>query len=82
MPREDWPPEGDSLKRAGARYYTSTEACSCPDWTWRGSRPGKHHGRPCKHITALRRAVSLLAQNSVKWSEREATGQHSENNLI
>ena len=54
-----------------SQYFTSTVSCSCPDWTWRGSRPGKHHGRPCKHMTALRRAVSLIAENSAKWATAE-----------
>ena len=66
-----WPPEGDSLAKPGARYFTTPEACSCPDWKWRGSKPGKYHGRPCKHMTALRRAVSLIAANNAKWATAE-----------
>ena len=51
----DWPPQGVSLTKPGARYYTSTKTCSCLDWNYRRKRTG----RPCKHQKSLRRAVSL-----------------------
>lgn len=47
-----------------ARYYTTTEACSCPDWRWRPQ------ARPCKHVVALCAAEALLAANRAKWDER------------
>ena len=71
MPREDGPPEGNSLTKPPARYYTSVSACSCGDWTWRGSRPGKYKGRPCKHMVSLQRAVAVIAENAVMWATAE-----------
>ena len=69
--RDDWLPLGDSLTRPGARYYTSTEACSCKDWEYRGSRPGKYHNKPCKHMASLRQALQLLGRNAAKWATAE-----------
>ena len=63
----DWPPLGDSLTRPGARYYTSTEGCSCPDYVYRRMRTGQE----CKHQKALRQALELLAANAVKWATSE-----------
>ena len=45
-----------------ARYFTTVDACSCPDWRFRGRY------RPCKHVKALREAEALLAANAVKWA--------------
>ena len=45
-----------------ARYFTSSEACSCPDWAYRGRY------RPCKHIKALREALAVLDANTAKWA--------------
>ena len=36
------------------RHYTTMDACSCPDWQYRGRE------RPCKHVKALRAAVDLI----------------------
>ncbi len=54
---------------APSQYFTSTVACSCPDYVYRRMRLGL----PCKHIRRLREAEALLAANRVKWSEREET---------
>ena len=67
MPREDWPPLGDSLTKPPSRYYTRESACSCPGWYWR---------RRCRHVDELQAALALLAANRAKWVERD-----SENNL-
>ncbi len=31
-------------------YVVATTTCTCPDWTYRGSKTGQ----PCKHSVALR----------------------------
>lgn len=41
------------------RYYTTTLACSCPDFFFRGRQ------RPCKHVVALRDAHALI--NAQEW---------------
>ena len=55
MDRTDWPP-------IPAKYFTSLDGCSCPDWRYRG------HIRPCKHVSALRDAVAVLEANAAKWA--------------
>ncbi len=40
--------EAGMVAQQAAKYFTSTEACSCPDWLYRG------HIRPCKHVRELR----------------------------
>ena len=45
-----------------ARYFTTTEACSCLSWRWRRPEGG------CKHMLALRRALALLEAHKAKWS--------------
>ena len=47
-----------------ARYFTTTEACSCPDWRWRRPEAG------CKHMLALRRAMAVVEANKAKWAAR------------
>ena len=42
-------------------YYTTTEACSCPDFRYRGRL------RPCKHIRRLRDAHALIEATNRKW---------------
>ena len=44
-----------------ARYYTTPDACSCPDWRWRRRAGG------CKHMRALVAALELIAANDRKW---------------
>ena len=65
----NWPPFGDTLTKPPSRYFTSTVACSCPDYVYRRMRLGL----PCKHIRRLQEALALLSSNRAKWSEREAT---------
>ena len=57
-----------------AKYFTSTESCSCPDWRFRGRQ------RPCKHILRLREALDVLDANRRKWASIGVYNcQHSEN---
>ena len=50
-----------------AKYFTSTEACSCPQWRFRP------WARPCKHQKALRQAIELVDANRRKWATRPLT---------
>ena len=54
-----------------SKHFTTINpsCCSCRDWEYRGSRTG----RPCKHIRRLQEALALLASNTARWAEREAT---------
>ena len=45
----------------GGRYFTSVDACSCPDWKFRG------RFRPCKHVKALREAYETIKAANRKW---------------
>ena len=45
-----------------AKYFTTSEACSCPDWRWRRPEAG------CKHMRELRAAEALLEAHRTKWS--------------
>ena len=56
----EWP----QLTKPEAKYFTSTEACSCPDWRFRGRQ------RPCKHVEALRQAVAVIAATNAKWATK------------
>ena len=58
----NWP----TLTKPPARYYTSVEGCSCPDYVHRKMKTG----RQCKHQKALRQALELLAANQARWAER------------
>ena len=58
----EWP----TLTRPLARYFTSLEACSRPDYVYRRMRTGQQ----CKHQKALRQALELLAANEARWAER------------
>ena len=49
------PPNTPVLSKPPARYYTSTLACSCPDYTYRR----KQKGQNCKHMALLRRVNGL-----------------------
>ena len=55
----------DALLEAGERrvadYFTTTNACSCPDFRYRGRL------RPCKHISALVDAYALIRAVLRKW---------------
>ena len=71
--RDDWPPLGVSAtKPEPARYYTSTEACSCPDFVYRRMRAKQY----CKHQKALNAALELIDANVAKWDGR--TGPRGE----
>ena len=48
-------------EREVARYFTTTKACSCPDFRFRG------RFRPCKHVKALREAQALITAQKRKW---------------
>lgn len=52
-----------------ARYYTTRQACSCPDWYYRGSRAEPQ--RPCKHMVELVWALAVLERNLAKWKEEK-----------
>ena len=66
----DWP----DFRPEAARYFTSLEACSCPDWHYRGRQ------RPCKHVRELRQALAVLDSHKRKWDGiRICKCQHSEN---
>ena len=53
-----------------AKYFTSVDACSCPDYRYRkGPR-----GRDCKHIAALKLAVQVLARTQGQVGNRLRTG--------
>ena len=59
------------------KYFTTTRACSCPDWQYRGRY------RPCKHIKALVAAYALIQAQNVKNTtlridNRQAVGGHNE----
>ena len=64
MERTDWP-------TIPAKYFTTVDGCSCLDWRYRGSRPGRFHGRSCKHMTALRQALELIRAINTKWQTAE-----------
>ena len=57
MTMMEWP----QLTKPEARYFTSSETCSCPQWRYRP------WARPCKHQEALRQAIELLDANAAKW---------------
>ena len=44
-------------------YFTTTNACSCPDYEFRKSRAGSH----CKHQEALLDALALVYQTVRQW---------------
>ena len=48
-----------------AKYFTTTEACSCLDARYRP------WARPCKHVRALREALAVLDANGRKWATVE-----------
>ena len=52
-----------------AQYFTDTNACSCPDFQYRGRE------RPCKHIRAYREALEIVATVERKWERRRADGR-------
>ena len=45
-----------------SKYFTSSDACSCLDFFYRG------RCRACKHIKALRDALAVLDANTAKWA--------------
>ena len=50
-------------------YFTDTEACSCPDFKYRGRL------RPCKHIIELREAFDQIEKVELRWRDN---GLHHE----
>ena len=44
-----WP----ELPKPPGRYFTTAQACSCPQWRFRPQQ------RPCKHVRRLREAEGL-----------------------
>ena len=52
-----------------SRYFTTVNppCCSCLDFWYRG------HIRICKHVRRLREAEALLAANTARWAETEAS---------
>ena len=62
MERTDWP-------TIPAKYFTTVDGCSCPDFQYRRMRTGQD----CKHQKSLRQALKLIAANTARWAEREAT---------
>ena len=53
------------------RYYSTPDACSCPDWQYRGRL------RPCKHVRALRQAIDLVDRQYQYNKERHVQLQPS-----
>lgn len=49
------PPPLDMVVKSGT-HWTSTVACNCPDWQYRGMRDR----RPCKHVRRLQEALETL----------------------
>ena len=43
-----------TMEKPAARYFTTVDRCSCPDFRFRGRQ------RPCKHVLALRTALDVL----------------------
>ena len=58
------------------KYYTSTRACSCPDWRYRG------HIRPCKHVRALVDAYALIRSQDIKNATAEVVNCQHLGNLV
>ena len=58
----DVPPANTPAPAIVVNYYTTTEACSCPDFRYRS------HIRPCKHVKALRDAHALIDATNRKWA--------------
>ena len=48
-------------------YFTSLDACSCPDFRYR------RRARPCKHVAALRDAYKLIKAVLRKWETAPPT---------
>lgn len=58
-------------------YYTTLEACSCPDYQYR-LRERKENGG-CKHMRALREALEhVAAQRSFNWQKDRERRQHDD----
>ena len=47
-----------------AKYFTSVDTCSCPDFRYRKSQLGLE----CKHITTLRKAIEIIGEHKAKWA--------------
>ena len=47
------------------KYFTSVDACSCPDYQYRRGRLGQD----CKHMAQLREAVEVVASHRARWAK-------------